>query len=214
MRYSISRKSNLINKRLDNIGKIAVPFLSSIAESENIKEEQSPFESDDSKDVSVDYSKDINRYEISEFIFNNDNVDNISSSFDEKNEVVKNYEHKKRLKSRKTQKHRLTIMSKHVLNKISIKSFNSVFMAILQVINCTIKYTLISIPFCIKVLGIINGSMVTTVLGLMSIYSVFLLLKVREKVMEIDKHLHAYIILIYLIYIIVRITVSLIYGGV
>ena len=66
-------------------------------------------------------------------------------------------------------------------------------MAILQVINCTIKYTLISLPFGIKVLGIVNGSMITAILGVMSMYSVFMLLKVREAVNKIDKHLHAYI---------------------
>jgi len=112
---------------------------------------------------------------------------NEDTSIDEKSDVIKEF-HKK---GHERRKNKISQLSKHVLDKLSVKSFHSVFMAILQVINCTIKYTLISIPFGIKVLGIINGSMIHAIIGCMSIYSVFLLLKVKESVEKIDKHLHA-----------------------
>lgn len=63
---------------------------------------------------------------------------------------------------------------------IEIQTFKSLFMTIIQIINCIIKYTIVQFPFCFKVLGLVYGPIVIGVIGLLSIYSVYMLLKVKE----------------------------------
>ncbi len=69
-------------------------------------------------------------------------------------------------------------------NTLELKTFNSLFMTILQIINCIIRYTIVQFPFCIKTLGLIYGPIVISIVGSMSIFSVYMLIKVRENTNE------------------------------
>ena len=66
------------------------------------------------------------------------------------------------------------------VNALEIKTFKSLFMVILQVINCIIRYTIVQFPFCIKILGLIYGPILIFVFGCASIYSVFMVIRVKE----------------------------------
>lgn len=69
-------------------------------------------------------------------------------------------------------------------NTLQIKTFDSLFMTILQIINCIIRYTIVQFPFCIRVLGLIYGPIIICIIGSMSIFSVYMLIKVRESTNE------------------------------
>lgn len=75
-------------------------------------------------------------------------------------------------------------ISQGVGNQLEINVFDSIIMTILQIINCIIKYTLVQIAFCIKVLGLGTGSIVIGVIALMSIYSVHMLMQVHKATKE------------------------------
>ncbi len=67
----------------------------------------------------------------------------------------------------------------HFVNKFEIRTFKSLFMTVLQLINCIIRYTIVQIPFCIKVLGLVYGPATIVIVGCISIYSVWLLISVK-----------------------------------
>ena len=55
----------------------------------------------------------------------------------------------------------------------------SMFMIIIQIVNCIIKYTIVQFPFIINVLGMIWGPIIITLIGCTSIYSVYMLIVVK-----------------------------------
>lgn len=57
-------------------------------------------------------------------------------------------------------------------------------MTILSIINCVIRYTIVQFPFCMKSLGLIYGPIITCIIGAMTIFSVYMLIKVQEKTQE------------------------------
>lgn len=63
---------------------------------------------------------------------------------------------------------------------LELKHFESWFMTILSVINIIIRYTIVQFPFCMKSLGLIYGSIITCIIALMNIYSVYMIIKVME----------------------------------
>ena len=65
-------------------------------------------------------------------------------------------------------------------NKLEINVIDSIVMTVLQIINCIIKYTLVQIAFCIKVLGLEFGVAVIGIIAIMSIYSVHMLMSVHK----------------------------------
>lgn len=67
-----------------------------------------------------------------------------------------------------------------MVNKLEIRTFESLFMTVLQIINCIIRYTIIQIPYCMKVLGLVYGPLAISIIGLMSVFSVYMLIKVKE----------------------------------
>ncbi len=69
-------------------------------------------------------------------------------------------------------------------NVLELRTFKSWFMTILSIINCIIRYTIVQFPFCMKSLGLFYGPIITCVIGLMSIFSVYMLIKVKEKTGE------------------------------
>lgn len=111
-----------------------------------------------------------------EDIANNKNKDLIKSIVQEDNISVH------------SEKTAISEVSQGVGNQLEINVFDSIIMTILQIINCIIKYTLVQIAFCIKVLGLGTGSIVIGVIALMSIYSVHMLMQVH-KVTKEDSYL-------------------------
>ena len=69
--------------------------------------------------------------------------------------------------------------SEELGNKLKINVIDSIVMTVLQIINCIIKYTLVQIAFCFKVLGLEVGVIVIGVISLLSIYSVHMLMSVH-----------------------------------
>jgi hypothetical protein len=69
-------------------------------------------------------------------------------------------------------------------NTMEVRIFKSLFVTILQIINCIIRYTIIQFPFCIKILGLLYGPLIIGIIGLMSIFSVFMLITVKESTNE------------------------------
>jgi hypothetical protein len=67
-----------------------------------------------------------------------------------------------------------------LLNTVQVKTLGSLLMTIIQIVNCNIKYTVVQIPFCLKILGLFYGSMAIGLVGLMSIFSVYMLIVVKE----------------------------------
>jgi len=67
---------------------------------------------------------------------------------------------------------------------LELRTFQSWFTTILSIINCIIRYTIIQFPFCMKSLGLLYGPIITTIIGLLSIFSVYMLIKVKEKTGE------------------------------
>jgi len=65
-----------------------------------------------------------------------------------------------------------------------INIFNSIYMTILQIINCIIKYPLVQIAYCMKVLGLVWGSFTIIFISMCSLISLHLLLKVHKKTNE------------------------------
>lgn len=64
--------------------------------------------------------------------------------------------------------------------QVEAVSLGSMVSIVYQICNCIIKYTLIKIPFCFVYLSIMYGCFGTFIIGAMSIYSSYLLLKVHE----------------------------------
>lgn len=67
-----------------------------------------------------------------------------------------------------------------LINTLEIKSFTSMFMTILQIINSIIRYTIVQFPYCIRVLGLIYGPIIISVIGIMSIYSIYMLIEIKN----------------------------------
>ena len=65
-----------------------------------------------------------------------------------------------------------------------INIFNSIYMTILQIINCIIKYPLVQIAYCMKVLGLVWGSFTIIFISMCSLISLHLLLRVHKKTNE------------------------------
>jgi hypothetical protein len=66
------------------------------------------------------------------------------------------------------------------INTLEIKTFTSMFMTILQIINSIIRYTIVQFPYCIRVLGIIYGPIIICIIGIMSIFSIYMLIEVKN----------------------------------
>lgn len=64
-------------------------------------------------------------------------------------------------------------------NKLKINVIDSIVMTVLQIINCIIKYTLVQIAFCFKVLGLEYGVAAIGIIALLSIFSVHMLMSVH-----------------------------------
>ena len=64
-------------------------------------------------------------------------------------------------------------------NKLKINVIDSIVMTVLQIINCIIKYTLVQIAFCFKVLGLEYGVAAIGIIALLSIISVHMLISVH-----------------------------------
>lgn len=71
-----------------------------------------------------------------------------------------------------------------MVNKVEIITFTSLFMTVLQIINCIIRYTIIQIPLCFKVLGLVYAPLTICIIGLMAVFSVYMLIKVKESTGE------------------------------
>ncbi len=67
-----------------------------------------------------------------------------------------------------------------LINTLEIKTFKSMFMTILQIINSIIRYTIVQFPYCIRVLGLIYGPIIISTIAIMSIYSVYMLIKIKN----------------------------------
>jgi hypothetical protein len=63
---------------------------------------------------------------------------------------------------------------------LELKAFESWFSTILSIINIIIRYTIVQFPFCMKTLGLINGTFITILVALMNIYSVYMIIKVMD----------------------------------
>jgi len=63
---------------------------------------------------------------------------------------------------------------------MELRTFKSLFMTILQIINCIIRYTIVQFPFCIKWLGLVYGPIIISIIGAMSIFSIYMLIKVKQ----------------------------------
>jgi hypothetical protein len=67
-----------------------------------------------------------------------------------------------------------------LINTLELKTFKSMFMTILQIINSIIRYTLVQFPYCIRVLGLVYGPIIISIIGIMSIYSVYMLIEIKN----------------------------------
>jgi hypothetical protein len=67
----------------------------------------------------------------------------------------------------------------HVINTFELKTFKSMFMTIMQIINSIIRYTIVQFPFCIRILGLIYGPLIICLIGVMSIFSIYMLIEVK-----------------------------------
>jgi len=65
-------------------------------------------------------------------------------------------------------------------NTLEVRTFKSLFMTILQIINCIIRYTIVQFPYCIRYLGIVYGPIIISVIGAMSIFSIYMLINVHQ----------------------------------
>jgi hypothetical protein len=65
-------------------------------------------------------------------------------------------------------------------NKMEVRHFKSLFMTILQIINTIIRYTIVQFPFVIKTLGLIYGPIAIFIVGCLSLFSVYMLIKVKQ----------------------------------
>lgn len=64
--------------------------------------------------------------------------------------------------------------------KFQSVKFNSILATIGQICNSTIRYTFLNFPLVFAAIGILNGFLLCSLMALMSLYSVFMLLKVHE----------------------------------
>jgi amino acid permease len=67
-----------------------------------------------------------------------------------------------------------------LVNTLELKTFKSMFMTILQIINSIIRYTIVQFPFCIKTLGLVYGPLIISLVGVMSIFSIYMLIEVKQ----------------------------------
>ena len=85
----------------------------------------------------------------------------------------------KRQRETEQKRQRPIIRDDEMEGTMEIKTFNSNLETIFQVINSIIRYSVVQLPFCFKILGIINGSGIISLIGLMSIYSVILMVEIH-----------------------------------
>ena len=67
---------------------------------------------------------------------------------------------------------------------LEITTFNSWLATIMSVINSIIRYTVIQLPYCMQTLGLLWGTTTIMIIALISLYSVFLLVRVSQKTGE------------------------------
>lgn len=60
------------------------------------------------------------------------------------------------------------------------KSFKNMVTTFIHICNCIIRYTVLEIPLCFAVLGVMNAFLFITLISFMSIISVYFLLKAHE----------------------------------
>lgn len=71
-------------------------------------------------------------------------------------------------------------LDKSVTILVESGAFSSMLNTIIQICNCIIRYTVLQIPFCYLYLGIFNASLLIMIVALISIGSLYLLLKAHE----------------------------------
>lgn len=69
---------------------------------------------------------------------------------------------------------------KFVIDELQSDDMNSMTMVAIQVCNSIIRYTFLTFPYCFAMLGLINGCAIVTVISLMSIVSLYFILKSHE----------------------------------
>jgi hypothetical protein len=97
-----------------------------------------------------------------------------------KSQTIKPSDHKEKPSKKLFKIGKNAVVDINITNTLQIRTFSSLFMTILQIINCIIRYTIVQFPFCIKTLGLIYGPIIISIIGSMSIFSVYLLIRVKE----------------------------------
>lgn len=64
--------------------------------------------------------------------------------------------------------------------KFQAVTFNSVLTTIGQICNCIIRYTFLNFPMCYAIMGMAYGFLITSLMGLLSIISVYMLLRAHD----------------------------------
>jgi hypothetical protein len=64
--------------------------------------------------------------------------------------------------------------------KFQSVTFNSVLTTISQICNCIIRYTFLNFPMCYAVMGMAYGFLITSLMGLFSIISTYMLLRAHD----------------------------------
>lgn len=76
------------------------------------------------------------------------------------------------------------LMKVHIADIMEIKSHKGLFLNIIQIINTIIRFTIIQFPLCFRVLGLAFGPLIVCMIAIMSVFSVYMLLKVKEYTRE------------------------------